>query len=81
MRFSRNNDADGNVKVSPGPGGSHIIVPVERLDDVKALLEKNDFTYVISSNGIFLDGRSVAKVIDIYPDDVKAIQELLDQIE
>jgi hypothetical protein len=50
---------------SDGDAGPYIMVPVQQIDDVRALLDANRIPYWVDENAISLDGQPEVTVINL----------------
>jgi len=62
-----------------GDAGPYIMVPVQQIDDIRALLDANDIRYWVDEFGISLDGKPAVTVVNLGEGtDAAMVQNLLD---
>lgn len=62
-----------------GDAGPYIMVPVQQIDDVRALLDANTIPYWVDENAISLDGKPEITVINLgHGADATTVQNILD---
>lgn len=64
--------SDGNV-------GPYIMVPVQQIDDVRALLDTHNIPYWVDEDAISLDGKPEVTVVNLgRGSDAQSVQKILD---
>jgi len=59
--------------------GPYIMVPVQQIDDVRALLDANTIPYWVDENAISLDGKPEVTVVNLgHGADAASVQSILD---
>ena len=62
-----------------GDAGPYIIVPVQQVNDVRALLDANSIPYWVDEDAISLDGNPEMTVVNLGRDaDAGTVQDILD---
>lgn len=62
-----------------GDAGPYIMVPVQQIDDVRALLDANNVPYWVDEAAISLDGNPEVTVVNLgYRADPAVVQGILD---
>lgn len=78
------NDGTTNAPLrvfTEGTAGPYIMVPVARLDEVRAILDKRGVRYCIEEEVISLDGGPEIAVVDLgRGGDAPAVQAMLDSV-
>jgi len=62
-----------------GDAGPYIMVPVQQIDDVRALLDANNVSYWVDEQAISLDGRPEVTVVNLgHGSGAATVQKILD---
>jgi hypothetical protein len=63
-----------------GDAGPYIMVPVQQIDDVRALLDAANIQYWVDEEAICLDGKPEITVVNLgHRADAVAVQSILDE--